>query len=345
MVLPKKITNSSIINLIHTSSPVGKGDLKIFNSALTRLSKMFPNTKVFDVKKTELDPRYLAASTKERLEKFRQATKKVDWLMPIYGGTGCEDIVRRLNDQDLAKIRKNRPIVNGFSDTTFLINYLYFKLKMITFHYSNAAGLFLAKNNQLFLDVIQNNVQSLSFLENDYKWLTDYKPKDKIKGIAIGGNLSSFRDLLDIGHIQLKSWTPYILFVEEIGEDIEDLHGILSALDEKGIFKQIKALIIGKMNEKELLIDFQKFNFIFGKPRNASRWTLRGKHEEKIEHTVEYLLSNVIKERAKKNNPLFILKINNLGHGVKNNPMIIPIGADTIIYPNKKIEFQGPFVR
>jgi muramoyltetrapeptide carboxypeptidase LdcA involved in peptidoglycan recycling len=337
MVLPKKITEKSALNLIHTSSPVGKEDMKDFMKSMAKLAKIFKNITVFDVKRTELDPRYLAGSTKERLSKFRQAIKKVDWLAPIYGGTGCEDIVRKLTSQDLARIRKNRPVVNGFSDTTFLINFLYFKLKMISFHYSSIAGMSLLDNNKLFFDAIGGKINSFSFLEKDYEWLSDEAPENKIEGIAIGGNLSTFRDLLDISDIKIRSWKPYVLFIEEVDEDMENLHRIVSALDEKGIFKSIKALVIGKitgkMYENDFRITFKKLNLVFGK------------YEDKPEHVFEYLLSGVIKERIKQNNPLHILKANNLGHGVTRNAMLVPIGAKTTIYPDKKIEFIGPFVK
>lgn len=336
MALPKKITDKSAINLIHTSSPVGKEDLKDFKKSIAKLSKIFQNIKTFDVKRTDLDPRYLAGSAKERLSKFRQAVKGADWLASIYGGTGCEDIVRKLTNQDLAKIRKNRPVINGFSDTTFLINFIYFKLKLLAFHYSSIAGLSLLDNNQLFFDVIRGKINSFSFLEKNYEWISNDKPQNKIEGIAIGGNLSTFRDLLDISDVKIRSWKPYMLFIEEIDEDMENLHRIVSALDEKGIFQHIRALVIGKitgrMYEKDFRITFKKLNLIFGK------------YEEKPEHVFEYLLSGVIKERLKRNDPLYILKVNNLGHNVTKNLMIIPIGAKTIIHPDKKIEFQGPFV-
>jgi len=332
MILPKKITPQSKINLIHTSSPIGKADFNYFVSSIMRLSKKFPNTEIFDVERTELDPRYLAASERERLKKFRQAINNVDWLAPIFGGTGCEDIVRYFDDHDLAEIRKNRPIINGFSDTTFLINYVFFKLKLITFHYSNASGIFLSDNYRLFFDVIQGNIQSFSFLENNYDWLTSNEPQSPIEGIAIGGNFSTFRDLLDVVDLKVTSWRPYILFIEEIGTDVEDLHRLIIALDAKGIFRNIRALVIGRMNEKEISSNLRRFNVIFGQPTGE------------IEHVVEYLLSNIIKERLKKNDPLHILKVDNLGHGVRKNTMLIPIGAKTVIYPDKKIEFQGPFV-
>ena len=335
MLLPKKLTNNSKVNLIHTSSPVEKEDWQAFNLALDKLRQIFTNLNIFEVQRTELDPRYLSGSEDERLKKFRQAIKEVDWLAPIYGGTGCEDIVRRLNDEDLDKIRKNRPIVNGFSDTTFLINYLYFKLKLVTFHFENAAGIFETSNDKIFLDIIFGLRNIFTFIESNYKWISaSGTPKNKIEGIALGGNFSTFRDLLDVCDIKPRSWEEYILFIEEIGLDMEDLHRVIIALDQKGVFKHIKALVIGRMAEQDFKDEVKKFNFIFG----------RIKEEEKVDHIFGYLISDVIKERIAKNDPLYILKVDNLGHNVSRNPMIIPIGAKTIIHPDKKIEFVGPFV-
>lgn len=333
-ILPKKITPTSRINLIHTSSPVDSSSLKIFNQTLERLKKEFSQVKVFDVKKTELDPRYLAASEKERLQKFRRARKKVDWLAPIYGGTGCGDIIRHLNDEDLAKIRKNRPVINGFSDTTFLINYFYFRLKLLTFHYFNGSGLFLADNHKLFFDILKGTVPAFSFWEKDYEWLSS-KPESKIEGAAIGGNLSIFRDLLDLAAIKIRSWKPYILFVEDIALDIEDLHRIIVALDEKGIFKNIRALVIGRLDEKAIARDYKKFNFILG----------QHPAQESPDKIFNYLLSPIISLRKKQNDPLPILKINNFGHNVRKNTLIIPVGGKTIISPDGRIEFIGPFVK
>ena len=335
MLLPKKINNNSKVNLIHTSSPVEKEDWQDFVFALGKLKQMFPNLNFFDVQRTELDPRYLSGSEDERLKKFRQAIKEVDWLAPVYGGTGCGDIIRRLNEDDLEKIRKNRPIVNGFSDTTFILNYLYFKIKLLTFHFANASGIFDTKNSKLFFDIIFGKKNSFSFLENNYNWLSPAgAPKQKIEGLAIGGNFITFRDMLDVCDIKPKSWEEYILFIEDIGLDMEDLHRVIISLDQKGIFKHIKALVIGRMAEKEFKDEVKKFNFIFG----------RIKEEEKVDHSFEYLISETIKERLAKNDPLYILKVDNLGHNVKTNPMIIPIGGKTIIHPDKKIEFVGPFV-
>lgn len=335
-MLPKKITSESKVHLIHTSSPVEKSDVTLFESALKKLKTLYPHTQLFDVQRNDLNPRYLSASESERLRKFRQATKEANWLLPVYGGTGCEDIIRHLNDSDLAKIRKNRPVVNGFSDTVFLLNYLYFQIKLNSFHYSNACGLVENDNNKLFFDVIEGKTNSFSFYEPNYNWIgPSGAPNVNIEGIAIGGNFSTFRDLLDMYNIRLRTWDDYILFVEDIDMDMEDLHRVIIALDERGVFRHIKALVIGRFDEKGMEKDLKKLNTIFGGDKNLL---------EKADRVFEYLLDDVLTYRKKSGDPLYIMTVNNLGHGVEKNTMLVPIGAKTIIHPNKKIEFIGPFV-
>ncbi|MCX6781717.1 MAG: LD-carboxypeptidase [Candidatus Magasanikbacteria bacterium] len=335
-MLPKKITPESKVHLVHTSSPVEKSDISTFEAALKKIKERYLNTRLFDVQRSYLDLRYLSASESERLHKFRQAIKEANWLLPVYGGTGCEDIIRHLTDSDLIKIRKNRPIVNGFSDTTFLINYLYFELKLQTFHYSNVCGLRENDNNQLFFDVVEGRTNSFSFKEQNYSWHGPAgAPQEKIEGIAIGGNISTFRDLLDMYNIKLRTWDDYILFAEDIDMDIEDLHRVIIALDERGVFRHIKALVIGRFSKAEMEKDFRKFNRIFGKENDNT---------DKPDRVFEYLLSDVLAYRKKAGNPLYILAVDNFGHDVEKNTMLVPIGGKTTIYPDKKIEFTGPFV-
>jgi muramoyltetrapeptide carboxypeptidase LdcA involved in peptidoglycan recycling len=332
MLLPKKFTGQSIINFVHTSSPVLKSDLKEFNRLLIALKKTHKAVSIFDVERKSLDPRYLAASENERFKKLKQAIKEVDWLAPIYGGTGCADITRYLNEVDLVRIKRNRPIVNGFSDTTFLLNYLYFKLKLRTFHYANACGILGNNNYKQFFDIISGELTEYSYRRKAYNWLSPNEgPKEKIEGIAIGGNLSTFRDLLDVCDIKPRSWEDYILFIEDLDVDMEDLHRIIISLDQRGLFMHLKAVVLGAMDERAFDKAWNRLNFLFG-------------DKKKTDHVFEYLISDVIEERTKDRDPLYILKVDNFGHGIHKDPMILPIGAKTIIHPDGKIEFIGPFV-
>ena len=149
--------------------------------------------------------------------------------------------------------------------------------------------------------------------------------------MAIGGNLTTFRDLLDVCDIRPRSWVDYILFIEDVDVDLEDLHRILISLDAKDIFMHIKAVVIGAMDERLFKQSWLKLNFIFGK-------------RLQVDHIFEYLISDVIEERNDLREPLYILNVDNFGHGIFKDQMIIPIGAKTIIHPDGKIEFEGPFV-
>jgi muramoyltetrapeptide carboxypeptidase LdcA involved in peptidoglycan recycling len=183
------------------------------------------------------------------------------------------------------------------------------------------------------LDIIQGRTQSYSFLENSYQWLGQDTPIKPVKGTAVGGNLVVFRDLLDICNIRPESWEPYILFIEDRDLDLEDYHRILIALDERGIFKHVRALVVGRIDDIGLAGEFKRLNMMFGKNNGYDHHKL-----------TEYLLSDIIKERREKKDPLYILKIDNFGHGVSKNRMILPIGGSTVIHPNKEIQFVGPFV-
>ena len=328
-ILPKKITPQSRINVIFTSSPISdEVDVKDFTYCIDRLKKEYPNSKVFDVKKSDLVPEYLTGSEKERLRRFRQARKRVDMLQPSYGGIGCGDIIRHLTSDDLRILRKNRPVVNGFSDTTFLINYLYFKLKLLTFHYCSAGNLYILPNHQQFWDVITGKLQNLEYFEKGYSWFTE-KPESPIEGIAIGGNLTMLRVLFDLVDINVKSWRPFILFLEETEVDIEDLHYFVLSLDQKGLFKNVRAIVLGKIEGEEVVV---------------KKEVVTGTHREISNKLFGYILDPVISNRRHQKDPLYVLRVTNLGHKV-DKPMIIPIGAKTIIHPDGRIEFKGPFVQ
>ena len=335
MLLPRKITKDSAVHMVHLSSPVEPEDLKDFHITVERLSKEFPRFKLFDVVKNSLEPRYLAASARERFKKLRAALADADWLLPVYGGTGAINILRYLNENDLQKFKEQAPVINGFSDAISLLNFLYLKIGLVTFHYANAAGLFEKKNHELFFDVLYGKKTELTFRTPHYAWLTE-APSTPIEGTAIGGNLETLRDLLDVCNIELESWRKYILFVEDINDDVESLHRIITALDARGMFKNIRALVVGNFETKKLTTNFTKFARLFG---------IATKEEEKPTHVIMYLLQNTLNNRKKAGDPLFILNVDDFGHKAKFNPMIVPIGGATILSPDKKIKFIGPFVR
>lgn len=322
--LPKALTATSTVHLVHTASAVEPGDAPFYATAKKKITELFPATKEFPVEHTNSDPWYLSASEKTRLAQLRAALPGANWLLPIYGGTGCGDIVRRLTPQDVAILKEQQALVTGFSDNTFLINWLYLQHGLRTIHYVNAAGLYDRTTNQLFWDVVTGKVTQLAFHAPGYRWLSSAVPTKPVEGLAIGGNLVTFRDLLDVAAITPDSWQPYILFLEEVGDDAEDIHRQLIALDARGVFKNIRALVIGELNEVPSLG--------------------QTKVHQPFETYIESLLHETLTARAAAGDPLYILKVTNFGHAIAGQKIILPIGATCTIQPDTSLSFAGPFV-
>ncbi len=322
--LPKVLTAASTVHLVHTASAVEPGDAPYYETAKKKITERFPATKEFPVEHVDSDPWYLSASEKTRLAQLRAALPGANWLLPIYGGTGCGDIVRRLTSQDVAILKEQQTLVTGFSDNTSLINWLYLQHGLHTIHYANAAGLYDPKTNQRFWDVVTGKATQLNFHAPGYHWLSSAVPKQAIEGVAIGGNWVTFRDLLDVAAITPASWQPYILFLEEVGDDAETLHRQLIALDARGVFKNIRALVIGELNEV---------------PSPGQT-----KVHQPFETHIESLLSETLAARTATGDPLYILKVTNFGHEIGGDEIILPIGATCTIQPNTSLSFAGPFV-
>lgn len=324
-LLPKALNESTRITIIPTSSRPYPSIVKRFQKNVRQLKKLYPNTTLYWSKIDKNVPEYLNGSESERLSIFRKVIKCSQCIISQSGGTGCEDFARQILKNEYDLIKKNQPIVTGFSDMTFLINQLYFKTGLQTFHYSNVVGFF--DDNNAFIDVLSGKTKSLSYNEKPYKWISAV-PKKSIKGIAIGGNLVTFRDLVDIMNIK-TDWSKYTLIIEDTGLDIEDLHHVFIALDQRGIFSKIKCLVIGKFNEPKVSASTFRFDF--------------GKNDHKLIAFFKYFAEYVI--NPKRTFPLPILQINNHGHNlICEHEMIIPIGSKVTIEPSKRITFYGPFV-
>lgn len=339
MPLPRKLTTDSAIDIVYTSSMVYAEEKRDFDASLKRLQKQHPNTKALEPAQGIFSLSYLAGSEKDRLKNFRQATREADWILPAIGGTGCVDFLRRLTDDDFTFLEKRRPIISGFSDATALVNYAFFKTKLQTFIFNNAYSMYESRYLPQLFDALQGKINTVSYHRESYHWITSVMPSKPIEGIAIGGNLGTFRDLLDVCDYRPRSWEPYILFIEDLDMDIEDLHRVIIALEARGVFKHIVALVVGRMNDRSHRESIRKLLF-FKKQKPMQELA-------EMKNIFEYLISDVISDRIEDHDPLYILKIDNFGHFGSSAPsdnIFIPVGAKTTIHPDGRIEFHGPFV-
>ena len=172
--------------------------------------------------------------------------KSIKAILTMRGGWGCARILDLL---DYEIIRKNTKIIIGFSDITSLVNAIYTRSKVITFHgpcgYSSWGDFTQEQvTNALVLGksfLMKNPSHHKSELKT---WVSG-----KAKGELIGGNLTVILSL--IGTAYEPNWYGKILCLEEIGEEPYRVDRMLWQMKQAGIFNKITGLIIGSFKNCE----------------------------------------------------------------------------------------------
>jgi muramoyltetrapeptide carboxypeptidase LdcA involved in peptidoglycan recycling len=256
---------------------------------------------------------HVTAPAEQRAEIFKRAIRELDLIISVAGGTGAEDLQRRMDKKDFRIIRERRPLFIGFSDFTFLLNEIYYASRVPVVYFPS-------------LKLGQGNFKKIFALisgeEIHYKgraWLTVPPPR-KLSGIPIGGNLSTFVNFLNRKKPPRFSWRRHILFFEDIGVDVEDLHRLLAALRRHSVFKEIKGVVVGSVS-----------------PSNKN--SHGKKQQNEALKFIKTYLADVIAERRKRGFPLPILAVSNFGHNIQRSLMAVPIGGRVTISKAKRITF------
>jgi muramoyltetrapeptide carboxypeptidase LdcA involved in peptidoglycan recycling len=257
---------------------------------------------------------HVTAPVEERAAVFKEAIRELDLIISVAGGTGAEDLVRKIDAKDLRIIRDRRPLLIGFSDFTFLLNEIYYACRVPVIYFPS---LKVGKGD------FRNLLALISGEEIHYTgsaWLTPPPPR-KLSGIPIGGNLSTFVNFLNRGTPPKFSWRNHVLFFEDVQVDVEDLHRLLAALRRHNVFAGIKGIVIGSVSPpgKSLF------------PKKQQRQTA---------HFIQSYLADVIRDRRRQGYPLPILTVSNFGHNIRRNLMAVPIGGWVTISRSKKISFR-----
>lgn len=186
---------------------------------------------------------YLAGTDSERasdlMEMFED--KNVDMILCYRGGYGC---MRMLKYLDFDIIKNNPKIFAGFSDITVLLNSIYEKCGLITFHSPMVSS---NLKNEVTLSGL------LSTLEDGYRPYEIKVPEccsfstansGSCTGTLVGGNLSLICATLG---------TPYeintedkILFIEDVNEEPYKIDRLLTQLELANKLECCKGFIIGQ---------------------------------------------------------------------------------------------------
>jgi muramoyltetrapeptide carboxypeptidase len=191
---------------------------------------------------------YFAGEDKDRacdiMDMFKD--KEVKMVLCIRGGYGA---MRLLPYLDFNKIRRNPKIFMGYSDITLLLNSLYEKEGLITFH-----GPML--NSKLFIN--ETKECFLSTVIEGYKGYCIKNPEDlpmnsnmdkSVEGRIVGGNLSLVCSSLGTAYeINTKN---KILFLEDIDEEPYKIDRMLTQLILSRKLQQCKGFILGQFTNCE----------------------------------------------------------------------------------------------
>ena len=257
---------------------------------------------------------HTTASVDIRSEHFKKVIREQDLIFSVAGGTGAEDLAPRIDKKDYAVIRKRRPLFVGFSDFTFLLNEIYYHARAPVIYFPS---LRMGKGNikKILPLIMGHEVQ-----DQGTAWLTP-PPVRRFSGIPIGGNLSTFVNFLNRDNPPQFNWKRHILFFEDIQIDVEDLHRLLAALKRHHVFKQVRGIVIGSLQQ-------------YGRNQNYR------KHQKEALDFVMAYLADVIRWRRKQGRPLPILAVSNFGHKIERNVMAVPVGGYVSISKSRKIVFR-----
>ncbi len=244
------------------------------------------------------------------LEYGESARKKAEDINSMFEDTQIKAIICVKGGQDSNStfdyinyelIKKNPKIICGFSDITSIINIIYAKTGLITFHGPTFKSLSSWQTEYSFRELIKRfQDKSLELGTNEDEHIT-IQPGEA-EGILVGGNLSLTTRLVS-GKYSLD-FKDKILFIEELGYESDP-------------------------NLVNHYLYHMKQNYVFDKIKGI--WVGNYEHESGI--TLEKILLDVLNNEYK----FPIIKTNNFGHCERKTVIPIGIKAKINTKENKKI--------
>ena len=186
----------------------------------------------------------MAGHDRERADQINRmfADREVKAIFCAKAGYGS---LRTLPFLDKKIIISNPKIFVGYSDITILLCYLYKMGHMVVFHGPVVAGEIYDGMNPVTLKHLLRTVMSTApFSEIKHPNIRALKP-GRARGILVGGNMSLIMSA--IGTPYQIDTTNKILFLEDVGEDLETIDNYLMQLKLAGMLKNVRGIIFGRM--------------------------------------------------------------------------------------------------
>ena len=252
-IKPKKLQKGDTIGILAVSGRIKEYE-KIENAA-KYLKKQGYKIIISDTCKTS--HRYMAGkSDDDCIKTFHDffENKKINAILCARGGYGTLRLIDKINWNT---VKKNPKIFAGYSDITTLLNMIYKKTGLVTFHSAMANGDF---GGNIEKYTVKSFFDTLSGKTKKYKAENgECLKKGKAKGILWGGNLSTLAALCGTDFIPKEN---LILFLEDLNEPVYKIDKMLAQLFKiKEISKNVKGIAFGEFKDienEEMLKEVQK---------------------------------------------------------------------------------------
>ena len=237
------------------------------------------------------------ATPAEKIEDINSAfkDKNVKAIFCVKGGENSNSLFEYL---DYELIKNNPKIICGFSDSTSILNIIYQKTNLVTFHGPTFKSISSWETLYGFEEIIKRFMEGEKALKREDEEFKTIKEGNS-EGILIGGNLNCI-SRMTCGKYNLD-FQDKILFIEDLGYESNPkfVNSFLYYMKQNDVFSKIKGLWIGNYE-----------------------------HESGI--SLEKIVTDVIKDEYK----FPIIKSDNFGHIEKKQ--VIPIGSKVKIDTSNK---------
>ncbi|MFX1470803.1 MAG: LD-carboxypeptidase [Promethearchaeota archaeon] len=303
---PPKLKKGDFVGIIAPSAPIYGDQKQNFERGIQTLQQL--GLKVKYTKHIHDRYYYMAGTRETRIDDFNNmwSDPEIKMVLMTQGGQVANHLLDGINYE---KIKKNPKIFAGISDGTTLLNAIFSKTGLVTYHGPDLLWTFGFEITPSIKDNIVKTFfeGSVGRLSPNPHWVNQTNPnlkyegwkclrKGEAKGILIGGHIRNLCYLMAAGYS--PDFAKSILFLEGT-DDIANLDRQFTILKLAGVFDKINGLILGW---------FEGSN---------------------TGNTEDYrIVSDVILEITK-NYSFPILEIGELGHNVEN--YVFPIGCEAVM--------------
>jgi len=311
IIKPQRLREGDTVGIVSPSEPITQDLKKQFEHGVSALESFGLKVKLGE---HVFDQHYYNAGTREdRIEDFNNMWQDPEVKM-ILMSLGGETANHLLDAIDYKMIKNNPKIFAGISDGTTLLNAIFAKTGLVTYH---GPDLVFAFGRKITEQIKDNFIKTLfdgkvgQILPNQ-NWEHQENPNlqnngwrclrcGKASGILVGGHSNCLSATILAGYG--PNFENTILFLEGT-DDVAHLDRQFTALKLRGVFEKINGLIIGWFEWSEL-------------------------EDKSKNREVRNVILEVTREYA-----FPILEISDLGHNVEN--YILPIGCKATINADKK---------